>query len=144
MKKDEITTDLQEKMSTERYIRVDIIDWEGLKEFDKFSPPPTGRSLFDHIRNGIYDRIILGYSVPQIAAEITKAGKLQAPVNPASLRTWLVRRKMSCRAMRMKVLKPDNGENQNEGEFPKTEQSNDGKKNGLDFSRWHKSGGEGE
>ncbi len=74
------------------------IDWEGLKGFNENLPPPTGRSIFDRIRPGIIARITLGYTVPQIAAEISKAAKL--PIKDSHLRTWLARRKISCRSTR--------------------------------------------
>jgi hypothetical protein len=83
---------------------IGIIDWEGLKQFDETTPPPTGRSIFDSVRNGIYTRIILGYTVPQIAKEISTAAKLSTPIKEATLRTWLVRRGISCKATRKEAV----------------------------------------
>jgi hypothetical protein len=79
-----------------------LVDWEGVKEFNSATPPPTGRSIFDLCRSGITNRIVLGYSVGQIASELTKAAKLPsgAGIKEATLRTWLLRRGISARAAR--------------------------------------------
>ena len=82
-----------------------IVDWEGVKEFNLTTPPPTGRSIFDYCREGITSRLVMGYNVGQIAQELSKAAKLppKAGIKETSLRTWLQRRGISARKVREDV-----------------------------------------
>lgn len=137
-----MTTDEDEEDEVvPRKIIVELINWDGLQKFNLAEVSPKGKTIFDHVRDGIHHRINLGYSISQISKEITKAGELSVPIKPSSLRTWLARRRMSCRAIRKNSWEAKRGNLKNLPPLPPeegTEQSGEAKPEPLDLSKWNK------